>query len=205
MTGILGKKVGITSIFDSDGYSIPVTVIQAGPCVITQVKTEETDGYNAIQVGYGELEPKKSNKPMNGHFSKSGTSPKKHLMEFKMKASRLPKLGQELTVSMFKEGDSVLVRGISKGKGFSGVVKRHGFSGGPKSHGKSDQIRAGGSIGQSSYPSRVWPGMKMPGRQGNDTVTVKNLKIVKVDSGNNYLYVKGSVPGAKNGIVVVFK
>ncbi|MFQ6674171.1 MAG: 50S ribosomal protein L3 [Fidelibacterota bacterium] len=205
MTGLIGKKVGMTRIFDSDGKSIPVTVIRAGPCVVTQVKTREVDGYDAVQVGFGERKKQRTNRPLKGHFEKAGVSPKQHVMEFPIGRGRRPKPGQRVTVSMFREGDVISVRGTSKGKGFAGVVKRYGFRGGPATHGQSDRLRAPGSIGQSSYPSRVWRGMKMPGQHGDRTVAVKNLKVVKVDSEENTLFVKGAVPGTRNGLLALIK
>ena len=205
MNSLIGKKIGMTRIFSNAGRSLPVTIVQAGPCVVTQVKTEENDGYLAVQLGFEDKINKKTTKPEMGHFKKAGTSQKRHLMEFPVQKSRIPVAGKEYTVALFKEGDRVTIRGTSKGKGFAGVVKRHGFSGGPKTHGQSDQLRAPGSIGQSSDPSRVWPGMKMPGQMGNKTAVINNLEIVKVDEENGHLFIKGAVPGAPNGIVVITK
>lgn len=205
MTGLIGKKLWMTRIFGANGRNIPATVIEAGPCVVTQVKTEVSDGYNAIQLGFGEKSEKRTNRPMKGHFDKAEVTPKLHVIEFPMGQGKVPKLGQEYTVSMFKEGDRITVRGTTKGKGFTGVVKRYGFHGGPKTHGQSNRLRAPGSIGQSATPSRVWPGMKMAGQQGNQTAYVKNLEVVRVDLENNYLFVKGAIPGARNGIVAVMK
>ncbi|MEE9167369.1 MAG: 50S ribosomal protein L3 [Candidatus Neomarinimicrobiota bacterium] len=205
MTGLIGRKVGMTRLFGEGGMSIPATLVQVGPCVVTQVKTEDSDGYFAIQLGYGEQKEKRTNRPMKGHFKKAGVSPRVHLEEFPASGEKLPSLGQEITVSIFGEGDMVSVRGISKGKGFTGVVKRYGFRGGPKTHGQSNRLRAPGSIGQSSDPSRVWPGMKMAGRHGNKTVIVKNVEVLKVDHEKNTLFLKGPVPGSKNGIVTVTK
>lgn len=205
MNSLIGKKMGMTRIFSDNGRSLPVTVVQAGPCVVTQVKTEDRDGYLAVQLGYEDKLDKKTTMPEMGHFKKAGTTPKRHLVEFPVRKSRIPTSGKEYTVGIFKEGDHVTVRGTSKGKGFAGVVKRHGFSGGPKTHGQSDQLRAPGSIGQSSDPSRVWPGMKMPGQMGNRTAVTNNLEIVKVDEENGYLFIKGAVPGARNGIVTITK
>lgn len=205
MTALIGKKIGMTRLFSENGESQPVTVIQAGPCFVTQIRTEEKDGYLAVQLGFDEKNEKKTNRPAQGHFKKSGVSPKQHLMEFPLNGGRMPELGDELTVSVFGEGDRVVVRGVSKGRGFTGVVKRHGFSGGPKSHGKSDQLRAPGSIGQASDPSRVFLGTKMAGQHGNRTAVVKNLEVVKVDSERHHLFIRGAVPGARNGIVVVTK
>jgi len=205
MTGLIGKKIGMTRMFDSNGLSIPTTVIQAGPCVVTQVKTQDTDGYSVVQLGYGDKSEKKTNRPMKGHFDKAGVTAKACMMEFPTGKRKTPKLGQEFTVSIFKEGDIVSVRGITKGKGFTGVVKRYGFKGGPKSHGQSDRLRAPGSIGQSANPSRVWPGMKMSGQHGNKNVVINNLEIFKVDLEKNTLFIKGAVPGARNGIVAIMK
>ena len=195
----------MTRIFDSDGRIFPTTVIQAGPCTVTQVKTDDTDGYNAIQLGFGDIQEKRINRPLKGHFQKAGATYKKVMMEFPVGKGKRPKPGQEYTVSMFKEGDLVSIRGTSKGKGFTGVIKRWGFSGGPKTHGQSNRLRAPGSIGQSASPSRVWPGMKMSGQHGNKTAVLKNLEVVKVDPEKNYLFIKGAVPGAKNGIVAIMK
>ena len=205
MAGLIGKKIGMTRLFDKKGQSIPVTVIEAGPCVVTQVRTDESDGYAAVQVGFEDEKEAKTNRPQMGHFKKAGVSPKRHLAEFSIDRGRNPKAGDEYTVKMFKEGDRVQIKGVSKGKGFTGVVKRYGFRGGPKTHGQSNRLRAPGSIGQASDPSRVWPGTKMPGRHGNKTTPVDNLEVVKVDSDNNSLFVKGAVPGGRNGIVVVTK
>ena len=205
MKGLIGKKLGMTKIFGPDGRDIPVTVIQAGPCEVTQIKTMEKDGYSAVQLGYGDRAEKKTTKPLQGHFKKAGVAPKRYLKEFPLKKGEKVQLGKEYTVSIFSEGDLVSVKGVSKGKGFTGVVKRHGFGGGPKTHGQSDRLRAPGSIGQSAYPSRVWPGMKMAGQHGNKNVLIKNLKVVKVDKDKNLLFVKGAVPGARNGIVIVTK
>lgn len=205
MRGLIGKKVGMTRIFDSDGHDIPVTVIQAGPCVVVQVKTKNKDGYESVQLGFSDKKESRTNKPMAGHFKKGNVSPKQYLVEFPLKRGRKPKIGTSYTVSLFKEGDRVSVSGVSKGKGFAGVVKRHGFKGGPKTHGQSNRLRAPGSIGQSSDPSRVWRGMKMPGHMGNKTVSLKNLKVVKIDESNNCLFIKGAIPGARNGIVTLLK
>ena len=196
MSGLIGKKLGMTRVFDETGQKIVVTVIEAGPCFVTDIKTKEKHGYNAVQLGFGEKREKVTNLPLKGHFKRANTKPLKVLKEFEFsnEDSSL-KLGDELKVDVFSEGDIVDVRGITKGKGFAGTIKRHNFSRGPKSHGQSDRHRAPGSIGQSSYPSRVLKGMKMSGRMGGKTKTVKNIKVIKVDSENNYLLVKGSVPG----------
>ena len=203
MAGIIGKKIGMTRLFGERGESQTVTVLEAGPCVVTQVKGEETDGYCAVQVGFGEI--KHVNRPSKGHFDKAGVSPRKYMMEFPIPRGTQPQLGEKLTVSIFGEGDRVTVKGVSKGRGFSGVVKRHGFSGGRKTHGQSDRLRAPGSIGQASDPSRVWPGTKMAGQYGSKTVVAKNLEIVKIDSEKHQLFLKGAVPGSRNSLVVVTK
>ena len=205
MRGLIGKKIGMTQVFSESGISIPVTVIQAGPCVVTQIKTESKDGYSAIQVGYGDLKEKHSNKAQLGHFNSAKTQPKKYIAEFIPVSNYEYKPGQEFGVSLFKEGELVTVSGNSKGRGFSGVMKRHGFGGGPKTHGQREHPRSPGSIGQASDPSRVFPGMKMAGRYGNTNVSVENLKIIKIDKDNNYIMVKGAVPGARNGIIMVLK
>lgn len=203
MKGLLGKKVGMTQIFDENGEVIPVTVIEAGPCYVTQKKTVEADGYDAIQVGYGETPEKKLTKPQAGHLKKSGVSPVRYLREFPVSDPESYEAGQELKASVFEVGDYVDVIGTSKGKGFAGAVKRHGFGGGPKTHGQSDRWRATGSVGAGSTPGRILKGKRMPGRMGNDQVTVLNLKVVLVDADKNMLAVQGSIPGGKNGLVVV--
>jgi len=203
MKGILGKKVGMTQIFDENGEVIPVTVIEAGPCYVTQKKTVEVDGYNAIQLGYGETSEKKLTKPQTGHLKKSGVSPVRHLREFPVSDPESYEPGQELKASVFEVGDYVDITGTSKGKGFAGAVKRHGFGGGPKTHGQSDRWRATGSVGAGSTPGRIFKGKRMPGRMGNDQVTVLNLKVVLVDADKNMLAVQGAIPGGKNGLVVV--
>ncbi|MEE2876157.1 MAG: 50S ribosomal protein L3 [Candidatus Neomarinimicrobiota bacterium] len=205
MTGIIGKKIGMTRLFGVGGESQAVTVLEAGPCVVTQVKTQETDGYSAVQVGFGEIRNKHVNRPSKGHFNKVDMSPRKYLMEFPLPQGKKLKPGEEVTVSIFGEGDRVTVKGVSKGRGFSGVIKRHGFSGGQKTHGQSDRLRAPGSIGQASDPSRVWPGTKMAGQYGNKTAVAKNLEIVKIDNEKHHLFIKGAVPGARNSLVVVTK
>lgn len=206
MRAIIGKKLGMSKLFDEQGKSISVTIIQAGPCYITQIKTNETDGYEAIQLGFMPKREKLVSKPLAGHFKKSGVAPVRILKEFKnFETDDSLKLGSEVKVDIFSVGDSIAVTGTSKGKGFAGGIKRHGFKGGPKSHGQSDRMRAPGSIGQSSYPSRVLKGMRMAGRMGGDKVTVKNLTVIKVDPVNNLLAVEGAVPGAMNGIVFIKK
>ncbi len=205
MRGLLGKKVGMTRIFDDNGNAVPVTVLQAGPCTVTQVKTENNDGYEAVQVGYGERKEKHLTKPLKGHFNISGVDPKRVLAEFDTVPGFEYKVGQSFHVGLFKEGEYVSVSGFSKGKGFTGVIKRHNFSRQKKTHGTGHTERAPGSIGQASDPSRVFPGMRMAGRHGNLKVTVENLEVMKVDKNNNQLLVRGSVPGAKNGALIIRK
>lgn len=203
MSGIIGKKIGMTRIFDEDGNMVPVTVVEAGPCVVTQVKTADKDGYNAVQLAFGSK--KRVNKPLLGHIKKANIETALKLIEFKEFDVNNVQVGQEVKVDIFKPGELVKVSGISKGKGFQGVVKRHGFGGGPKSHGQSDRLRAPGSIGQSSFPSRVFKGLRMAGRMGGERVTVRNLKVVKVDAEKNLMFIKGAVPGARNSIVEIRK
>ncbi len=195
----------MTSLFDASGKAIPCTVLQAGPCVVTQVKTIETDGYNAVQIGYGDRKDKHTSKAMKGHFAASKTTPKRNLIEFKGFEKAL-NLGDLITVDLFSEGEFVDVIGTGKGKGFQGVVKRHGFGGvGGQTHGQHDRLRAPGSLGASSFPSRVLKGMRMAGRMGGHRVKVQNLEIVKVVSEDHVIIVKGSVPGAKGSIIYVEK
>jgi large subunit ribosomal protein L3 len=208
--GLIGKKIGMTSVFDADGRSVACTVIQAGPCVVTQVKSEETDGYRAVQLAFGEAKEKNTPAALQGHFKKANTTPKRKVAEFKAMraaAERNFELGQEITAAeMFAEGDMVDVVGTSKGKGFQGVVKRHGFGGvGQATHGQHNRLRAPGSIGASSYPSRVFKGMRMAGRTGNKRVKVKNLRVLKVIPEANLIVVSGAIPGAINSFVRVEK
>ena len=205
MKSIIGKKVGMTSIFDPNGKQTAVTIIEAGPCVVTQVKTVETDGYNAVQIAYGEKKESRTLLSEKNHFAKANTSAKKIVKE--IRDSETDKnIGDTIGVDIFNEGDDVSVVGTTKGKGFQGVVKRHGFPGvGEASHGQHDRQRAPGSIGGSSYPSRVFKGMRMAGRMGNDRVTVKGLKIVKIFPEKNYLLISGSVPGHNGSIVLIQK
>lgn len=206
MSGIIGKKIGMTSIFGNEGEVIPVTVIEAGPCTVVDIKTTEKDGYQALQLGFGSVKEKKVNKPLAGHFKKNNLSPKRVLKEFKNFNVSEFKIGDEIKCSIFSEGDIIKVSGKSKGKGFQGVVKRHGFGGiGMTTHGQSDRVRAPGSIGASSYPSRVFKGQRMAGRMGYENVTVRGLKVVKVDPERNLIFVKGAVPGAINSIVELIK
>ncbi len=205
MSGLIGKKVGMTSIFDENGKNIPCTVIQAGPCVVTQVRTEEVDGYSALQLGFDDKAEKRANKAEIGHFSKAGSLPKKRVIEFQDFEGE-HKLGDIIGVDLFVEGEFVDVAGTSKGKGFQGVVKRHGFAGvGQATHGQHNRLRAPGSIGAASYPARVFKGMRMAGRMGGERVTVQNLKVLKVVSEKNLLVVKGCVPGHKNAYVTIEK
>jgi len=205
MSGIIGKKVGMTSIFDEAGKNIPCTVIEAGPCVVTQIRSVEADGYEAVQLAYGEQKDKHTTGPLKGHFEKAGTTPKRKLVEFKTFPE--PKsLGDTITVDIFEIGDFVDVVGTSKGKGFQGVVKRHGFGGvGMQTHGQHNRLRAPGSMGASSWPSRVFKGMRMAGHMGNVRVKVQNIQIVKIFAEQNLLVVKGSIPGAKGSFVIVDK
>ena len=199
---LIGKKMGMTRIFDEAGVDQPVTMVEAGPCIVTQLKTEDNDGYSAMQVGYIDLPESKITKPSKGHFQKSKSSAKRYLKEFPVLNSEI-ECGSEINVSSLEVGDSVDVVGVSKGRGFAGVMKRHGFGGGRRSHGKNSVMRASGSVGAGSDPSRIWKGKRMAGRFGTDTVTVKNIEVVKVDLENNQLYLKGAVPGPKNGIIYI--
>ena len=198
--GLIGKKLGMTQIFDEQGKVIPVTVIEAGPCVVAQVKTVESDGYNAIQLGFGDVKESKVNKPEKGHFTKSKLPLKKHLREFRLDSVEGITVGTELTVTEFAEGDRLDIQGTTKGKGFQGVIKRHGQSRGPMGHG-SMYHRRPGSMGPTSTPGRVFKGKKLPGHMGRVTVTIQNLDVVKVDSDKNVVLVKGSVPGPKGAIL----
>ena len=205
MPGLIGKKVGMTSIFSPEGKNLPCTVLEVGPCVVTQVKTEDVDGYNAVQLGWGEAKEKNVSKALQGHVQKASTSVKKKFVEFTDFEGGL-ELGQVLTADLFEEGDYVDVVGTSKGKGFQGVVKRHGFRGvGDATHGQHNRLRAPGSIGAASYPARVFKGMRMAGRMGGDQVTVANLEVLKVIKDKNLLVVKGSVPGPKNSLLTIEK
>ncbi|GAA4377238.1 50S ribosomal protein L3 [Hymenobacter koreensis] len=206
MPGIIGKKIGMTSLFTPDGKNVPCTLIQAGPCVVTQVKTLENDGYTAVQLGYGDKKAKNTNKPLAGHFAKAGVTPRKKLVEFRTDDVASYTLGAEVNAEYFVEGDFVDVVGTSKGKGFQGVVKRHNFAGvGGQTHGQHNRGRHPGSIGACSWPSRVFKGMRMAGRMGGDRVKVQNLKVLRVMLEHNLILVSGSVPGAKNGYVILEK
>lgn len=204
MSGLLGKKIGMTKLFDDAGNTVDVTVLEAGPCYVTQVRTKENDGYEAIQLGFGKVKPKKVSKPLAGHFKKSSIEAMKRLKEFPVFPGRDVKPGDVIKVDIFKPGDRVKVTGTSKGRGFAGVVKRHKFSGGPVTHGQSDRLRAPGSLGQSSDPSRVYKGLKMAGRMGNKKYSAQNLRVVKVDVEKNLLFVRGAVPGARNSYVEIY-
>jgi len=205
MPGLIGKKIGMTSIFSPEGKNLPCTVLEVGPCVVTQVKSEDVDGYNAIQLGWGEAKDKNTSNALKGHESKAGTSAKRKLVEFNDFEGEFT-LGQVIGVDLFEEGDFVDVVGTSKGKGFQGVVKRHGFGGvGQATHGQHNRLRAPGSIGAGSDPSRVFKGMRMAGRMGGKRAKVQNLVVLKVDAERNLLVVKGSVPGAKNSTVIIEK
>ncbi len=204
MPGLLGKKIGMTSVF-SEGKNVPCTVIEVGPCVVTQVKTVETDGYNALQLGFMDKKDKHTTKPEAGHFKKAGVTPKRHLAEFKDFENEY-KLGDEIGVDLFADSAFVTVVGTSKGKGFQGVVKRHGFGGvGQTTHGQHNRLRAPGSIGACSYPARVFKGTRMAGQMGNHRVTVQNLQVLNVMPEHNLLVIKGSVPGCKGSIVIIEK
>jgi len=205
MSGLIGKKIGMTSIFDENGKNIPCTVIEAGPCVVTQVRTKAVDGYEAFQLGFDDKAEKHATKADLGHFKKAGTTAKRKVVEFQDFETEY-KLGDLVTVDQFNEGEFVDVQGVSKGKGFQGVVKRHGFGGvGQATHGQHNRLRAPGSVGASSYPSRVFKGMRMGGRMGGDNVTIQNLRVLKVVADKNLLLVKGCVPGYKNSYVIIQK
>lgn len=205
MSGLIGKKIGMTSIFDASGKIVPCTVVEAGPCVVTQVKTVASDGYDAIQLGFDEKKEKRTTKSLKGHFEKAGTTPKKVLKEFtRFEEDHKKAFGDVLDVTIFIEGEYVDVSGVSKGKGFQGVVKRHGFGGvGDATHGQHNRLRAPGSLGASSWPSRVMKGMRMAGRTGGDKVKMINLQIVKIVQEKNLLLIKGSVPGPNGSYLII--
>ena len=205
MPGLLGKKIGMTSVFSTDGKNVPCTVIEVGPCVVTQVKTEATDGYAALQLGFEDQKEKHLTQPELGHFRKAGVAPKRHLAEFKGFGDTYA-LGDTIGVDIFTEADFVDVVGTSKGKGYQGVVKRHGFGGvGQSTHGQHNRLRAPGSIGACSYPAKVFKGMRMAGQTGNERVTVQNLQVIKVIPEHNLIMIKGSIPGSKGSIVLIEK
>lgn len=205
MIGIIGKKIGMTSVFTEDGSYVPCTVIEAGPCYVTVVKTHDKHGYNSVQIGFEEKKKKHVKKPEAGKYSKLNIPAPKHVREIRDFEHENLKEGDIVKVDMFKEGDTVKVTGVSKGKGFQGVVRRHGFGGGVRTHGQSDRERAPGSIGGSSFPSRVFKGQRMAGRMGGNKVSVRNLKVVKVFGDSNLILVKGAVPGSKSGLVEIYK
>lgn len=200
--GLLGRKIGMTQIFSSGGEVIPVTVIEAGPCVVTQIRTQDQDGYEAVQIGFGDIKPKSLTKPQQGHLKGAGRLVR-YLREFEADDPEEHQVGDVLNVDLFSVGQIVDVTGTSKGRGFQGVMKRHGFRGGPKTHGQSDRARAPGSIGAGTTPGRVWKNTRMAGRMGNKRVTVQNLQVVEVLPEQHLLLVRGSVPGAKNGLLLV--
>lgn len=203
--GILGRKVGMTQVFDEDGKAVPVTVIEAGPCPIVEIRTPEKNSYSAVQLGYGEVKATKLTKPVKGYFDKKEATPKRWLREFRVDNTADYQVGQEITVSLFQNGEIVDVIGVSKGKGTAGVIKRHGFGGIPMSHGQSLTHRHPGSIGCSSYPGKVIKGRRMAGHMGSERVTTKNVTVFGVDVENNLLLIKGSVPGANDGLVMIRK
>lgn len=204
MTAIMGRKLGMTQVFDDQGNVVPVTVLEAGPCVVTQVRTPAADGYAAVQLGFEPVLERKVNKPMRGHFAKAKTAPRRVLREFRISAPDTFAVGQELTVELFGSGDVVDVVGTTKGHGFSGAMKRHNFSGQRDTHGVSLMHRAVGSLGISDV-ARVWPGKRMPGRYGGERVSVRGLRVVKIDAGRNLLLLKGAVPGPRGSLVLVRK
>ncbi|TNF47646.1 MAG: 50S ribosomal protein L3 [Bacteroidetes bacterium] len=204
MPGIIGRKIGMTSVYSAEGKATPCTVIEAGPCVVTQVKTVDRDGYDAVQLGFGERKEKNTPNALKGHFKKAKTAPKAKLVEFKEFEGL--NLGDEINVGIFEEGEFVSVSGTSKGKGFQGVVRRHGFGGvGQSTHGQHNRLRAPGSIGACSYPARVFKGMRMAGQMGNKRVQMENLQVLKVLTDKNLIVVKGSIPGAKGSTVTILK
>ncbi len=201
--GILGTKLGMTQIFDEENRVIPVTVVEAGPCVVTQIRTTETDGYNAIQIAYGDIDPRKVKKPQAGHFKKAGVTPRRHVAEIRMDDVSAYEVGQNVTVDIFEGVTFVDVTGTSKGKGYAGGMKRHGFAGQGAAHGNQAAHRRVGSIGQAATPGRVFKGKRMAGRMGNDRVTTQNLKVQKIDADANLILIKGAIPGNRGGIVTV--
>jgi large subunit ribosomal protein L3 len=201
--GLLGEKLGMTQVFDENNRLVPVTVVKAGPCVVTQVRTPEVDGYSAVQLGFGEIDPRKVNKPMKGHFEKAGVTPRRHLVELRTADAADYALGQEVTVEAFEAGQLVDASGTTKGKGFAGVMKRHGFHGVGASHGAHRNHRKPGSIGGCATPGRVFKGLRMAGRMGTDTITTQNLTVHAVDADKGVILVKGAVPGAKGALVVI--
>ena len=203
LKGIIGRKLGMTQIFGEKGNIIPITVIEAGPCAITQIKTKEKEGYNALQLAFLKKKPQRVNRPLSGHFQKSGTAPCYVLKEFRVNETGEYRVGQEITLETFKVGDRVDITGTSKGKGFSGVIKRHGFPGFPGSHGTHEYFRHGGSIGSNTFPGKTFKGKRMPGLFGNNRVTIQNFRIVDIKPESNLLLVKGAIPGSVNSIVII--
>ncbi|HEU5029622.1 50S ribosomal protein L3 [Spirillospora sp. NPDC000708] len=201
--GVLGEKLGMTQVFDDEGRIVPVTVVQAGPCVVTQLRTQEKDGYTAVQIGYGQIDPRKVNKPRTGHFEKAGVTPRRYLVELRSDDTTEFELGQEITAGVFEAGQKIDVTGTSKGKGTAGVMKRHGFKGLGASHGTQRKHRSPGSIGGCATPGRVFKGLRMAGRHGNARTTVQNLTVHAVDAEKNLLLIKGAVPGPNGGVVLV--
>ncbi|MDH2455695.1 50S ribosomal protein L3 [Corynebacterium bovis] len=201
--GLLGKKLGMTQIFDEDNRVVPVTVVEAGPCVVTQVRTTDTDGYEAVQIAFGEIDPRKVNKPGSGHFKKAGVTPRRHVTEIRVADASAYEVGQDVTVDIFSDVEFVDVTGTSKGKGFAGAMKRHGFAGQGAAHGNQAAHRRVGGIGACATPGRVFKGKRMAGRMGNNRVTLQNLRVAKVDAESNLLLIKGAVPGINAGVVVV--
>jgi large subunit ribosomal protein L3 len=201
--GVLGEKLGMTQVFDDEGRMVPVTVVQAGPCVVTQLRTQDKDGYTAVQLGYGQIDPRKVNKPRTGHFEKAGVTPRRYLVELRADDTTEYELGQEITVEVFEAGQKIDVTGTSKGKGTAGVMKRHGFKGLGASHGTQRKHRSPGSIGGCATPGRVFKGLRMAGRHGNARTTVQNLTVHAIDTDKNLLLIKGAVPGPNGGVVLV--
>ncbi|GAA2289157.1 50S ribosomal protein L3 [Actinomadura sp. NPDC048955] len=201
--GVLGEKLGMTQVFDDEGRIVPVTVVQAGPCVVTQLKSQEKDGYTAVQIGFGQIDPRKVNKPSTGHFEKAGVTPRRYLVELRADDTTEFELGQEITASVFEAGQKIDVTGTSKGKGTAGVMKRHGFKGLGASHGTQRKHRSPGSIGGCATPGRVFKGLRMAGRHGNARTTVQNLTVHAIDAEKNLLLIKGAVPGPNGGVVLV--
>ena len=201
--GILGTKLGMTQVFDEENRVVPVTVVEAGPCVVTQVRTKDVDGYDAVQIAYGEIDPRKANKPQAGHFKKAGVTPRRHTVEIRTPDASSYEVGQEVGVDVFGDIEYVDVTGTSKGKGFAGAMKRHGFAGQGASHGNQAAHRRVGGIGACATPGRVFKGKRMAGRMGNEQVTLQNLKVAKVDAASNLLLIKGAIPGTNGGIVTV--
>ncbi|MFB4305700.1 50S ribosomal protein L3 [Actinomadura sp. GTD37] len=201
--GVLGEKLGMTQVFDDEGRMVPVTVVQAGPCVVTQLRSQEKDGYSAVQIGYGQIDPRKVNKPRAGHFEKAGVTPRRYLVELRADDTTEFELGQEITADVFEAGQKIDVTGTSKGKGTAGVMKRHGFKGLSASHGTQRKHRSPGSIGGCATPGRVFKGLRMAGRHGNARTTVQNLTVHAIDAEKNLLLIKGAVPGPNGGVVLV--